>query len=167
MIPEIKKILFTTDLAPNAKIPFNYAISLAIRYGSLITILHVIEELASDAPAQLKDVLGEDRYKELRDYQQREARKILIGKKTEVMKIKESLHKIFEETDKSMLEDIVVKNGSITECICYEADTRNIDLIIMGYHERGRMEETLVGSTVRKVLRSCKIPVMLIQIPKQ
>ena len=32
MIPEIRKILYTTDLSPNARFAFSYAASLANRY---------------------------------------------------------------------------------------------------------------------------------------
>ena len=41
MIPEIKKILYTTDLSQNARYAFGYAASLANRYDAGITILHV------------------------------------------------------------------------------------------------------------------------------
>ena len=42
-IPEIKKILYATDLSENARYAFGYAVSLANRYGAGITILHVME----------------------------------------------------------------------------------------------------------------------------
>ena len=45
MIPEIKKILYTTDLSANARFAFSYAASLANRYDAGITILHILEEI--------------------------------------------------------------------------------------------------------------------------
>ena len=47
MIPEIKKILYATDLSENARFAFGYAASLANRYGAQIVMLHVIEEISS------------------------------------------------------------------------------------------------------------------------
>ncbi len=38
MVPEIKKILFATDLSKNARHAFNYAVSAAHSYGATITI---------------------------------------------------------------------------------------------------------------------------------
>ena len=44
MIPEIKKILYSTDLSENSKFAFSYAASLANRYDAAITILHVLKD---------------------------------------------------------------------------------------------------------------------------
>jgi len=45
IIPEIKKILYATDLSANARYSFGYAASLAHRYGAGITIIHVLDDL--------------------------------------------------------------------------------------------------------------------------
>jgi hypothetical protein len=37
MVPDIKKILFTTNLAPNSRYAFDYAVSIANRYGQYHT----------------------------------------------------------------------------------------------------------------------------------
>jgi len=42
MLPEIRKILYATDLSENARHAFGYAVSLANRYGAGITIMHVL-----------------------------------------------------------------------------------------------------------------------------
>ncbi|RLF56739.1 MAG: universal stress protein, partial [Thermoplasmata archaeon] len=44
MVPEIKKILYPTDLSKNARYAFSYAASMANHYGAGVTILHVLEE---------------------------------------------------------------------------------------------------------------------------
>ena len=44
MVPDIKKILFTTDLSKQTRHAFDYAISLAVTTASL-TILYVMEDL--------------------------------------------------------------------------------------------------------------------------
>jgi len=46
MIPEIKKILYTTDLSPNSAYAFRYAINSAKKHDATIIILHVVEEMA-------------------------------------------------------------------------------------------------------------------------
>ncbi len=50
MLPDIKRILYATDLSENARHAFGYAASLANRYGAKIIVLHVIEDFS---PAQL------------------------------------------------------------------------------------------------------------------
>ncbi|HSO63140.1 MAG TPA: universal stress protein [Desulfobacterales bacterium] len=40
-------------------------------------------------------------------------------------------------------------------------------LIVMGYHPRGRLEEAIIGSVSRSVLRRSKVPVLLVRLPEQ
>ena len=42
-LPQIKKILFTTDLSPETRNAFNYAVGIANRYGARLTLLFVME----------------------------------------------------------------------------------------------------------------------------
>jgi len=55
MIPQIKKILFTTDLSKQTRHAFNYAVGLANQYGASLTILYVMEDLS---PAQSANLQG-------------------------------------------------------------------------------------------------------------
>jgi nucleotide-binding universal stress UspA family protein len=43
MIPQIKRISFTTDLSKKTRHAFKHAGSLAIQYGAIITILYVMD----------------------------------------------------------------------------------------------------------------------------
>ena len=43
MIPEVKKILYATDLSKNSSYAFFYAVDMAKRYNARIVILHSIE----------------------------------------------------------------------------------------------------------------------------
>ena len=60
MIPEIKKILYTTDMSETSNLAFSYAASLANRYGAGITILHVIKDSMSTSENLVSNVLGDD-----------------------------------------------------------------------------------------------------------
>jgi nucleotide-binding universal stress UspA family protein len=62
-------------------------------------------------------------------------------------------------------DEIVVTQGDTVDCILAEASTRQADLIVMGYHPRGRLEEAIVGSISRSVLRRATVPVLLIKLP--
>ena len=66
-IPEIKKILYTTDLSENARYAFGYAMSLANRYGAGITILHVLEDVSPFADSLVINVVGQEKWNELRN----------------------------------------------------------------------------------------------------
>ena len=45
MIPQIKKILYATDLSKNSSYAFLYAIDMAKRHNTSIIILHVVEPI--------------------------------------------------------------------------------------------------------------------------
>jgi nucleotide-binding universal stress UspA family protein len=64
-------------------------------------------------------------------------------------------------------EEIVVTQGDAVDCILAEAEGRGIDLIVMGYHARGRLEEAIVGSVSRSVLRRTRVPVLLVRLPER
>ena len=66
MIPEIKKILYATDLSDNARYAFGYAISLADRYDAKITVINVVEELSPFAQSMVEDIVGTERLESLR-----------------------------------------------------------------------------------------------------
>jgi nucleotide-binding universal stress UspA family protein len=173
MVPEIKKILFATDLSKNSRHAFNYAVNAAHSYGATITILHVMEEISPSANIHLKSFIGEESWQELRESHEQEARKILIGKKKEGVMIREALHQFCQEAQKDlaqrefMADEIVVANGSVVDEILAETQARGIDLIVMGYHSRGKLEAAMMGSTTRRVLRRSKIPVMLVQLVEE
>ncbi len=173
MVPEIKKILFATDLSKISRHAFNYAISAADRYGATITILHVMEEVSPSANVHLKSFIGEESWQVLQESHEQEARQILIGKRKEGAMIREALHEFCEQVQKDfrqcqiVTDEIIVTKGNVVAEIIAETQNRGIDLIVMGYHGRGKLEEAVIGSTTRRVLRRSKIPVLLIRLPDE
>jgi len=173
MFPEIKKILFATDLSKNSRHAFNYAISAADKYGATITILHVMEEVSPSSSAHLKNFIGEEKWQELQESHEQEARQILIGKKKEGSMIREALNEFCKEVQKNfahceiMTDDIIVVRGNVVDEILAETQDRGIDLIVMGYHSRGKLEGAVVGSTTRRVLRRSRMPVLLVRLPEE
>ena len=81
--------------------------------------------------------------------------------------IREALGEMFTAAQKDLREknlradEIVVTQGDAVDCILAEADARQVDLIVMGYHPRGRLEEAIVGSVSRSVLRRRTSPLVM------
>ncbi len=172
MIPEIKKILFTTDLSKDSRQAFDYAVSLADRYGASITMLHVIEEVSAATSTYVRDFLGDERWEQIQENHEQEARQILIGKRREGTMIREALGEFAEQAKadlgqtKIAMDEIVVAHGNVVEEILQESQSRGCDLIVMGHHVRGRLEEAVLGSTTRRVLRRSAIPVLVVRLEK-
>jgi nucleotide-binding universal stress UspA family protein len=173
MLPLIKKILFTTDLSKQTRHAFNYAVGLANLYGASLTILYVMEDVSPAQSANLQGFIGDERWEELRQSHEQEVRRILIGKKREGSMIREALGEMITAAQKDLREknlradEIVVTQGDAVDCILAEADGRKVDLIVMGYHPRGRLEEAIVGSVSRGVLRRSNVPVLLVRLPER
>jgi len=170
MVPQIKKILFTTNLSKESRLAFDYAISLAMQYGASITILHVMEETSWSSSAYVRNILGDKRWLELKETHEAQARQILIGKQKEGALIREALNEFCQEAEKDhkecelVMDDIVVTHGIVVDEIVDIVQQRKCDLIVMGYHVRGKYGEAIHGSTTRRVLRSITIPVMLVRL---
>jgi nucleotide-binding universal stress UspA family protein len=45
MTPQIKKILYATDLTKNSAFAFQYALEMALEHGAKIVILHIVEPI--------------------------------------------------------------------------------------------------------------------------
>ena len=167
---EIKKILYTTDLSETALHAFAYAVSLANTYKAGITILHVLFE-NPDVMSKISPYIGEDQWDEIRKRHYKEAREVLIGKKRDNVAIREVLE-AFSQQIKATADDqsfetdeIIVERGNPVEQILKVAESRNCDLIVMGSHGHGILEEALIGSTARRVLRQSTKPVLVVRLP--
>jgi nucleotide-binding universal stress UspA family protein len=171
-IPQIKSILFTTDLSKQAGYAFDYAVGLSSQYGAGLTILFVMEDNPQVHAQDFKDFLGEQRWAEIKKSLEDEARQILIGKKRESDMIRQKLEEMLAAAQGSLggsnrhPDRIMVTRGDIVECIVNEARSNQIDLIVMGYHPKGRLEEAVAGSISRSVLRKTEVPVLLVKLPE-
>lgn len=61
----------------------------------------------------------------------------------------------------------MVKIGNPVEQIVATAQEGNFDLIIMGTHGHGKMEERIIGSTASDVIRLSYVPVTVIRLPEK
>lgn len=161
MIPEIKKILYATDLSENARYAFGYAISIADHYDAKITIFHVLEELQTDKTSIVAHVIGEDRWKDLR----------LLNEHKVLEAIKARLEKFCDELANQipkcrlLTDEIIVKIGHPANEILTQANNAPYDMVIMGTHGVGMFMEVMMGSTARRVVRRCNKPVLTIRLP--
>ena len=161
MIPEIKKILYTTDLSETSNFAFSYAASLANRYDAVISIFHVLKDALPTSENLVSNVLGEEKWKELLD-----------RNKTEIVeKIRRRLEDFCEETKAAlpscpfMMEEVIIKIGNPVEEIIREVDNNDYDMVVMGAHGQGAIANAVMGSVSRRVVRRCRTPVLVIRLP--
>ncbi|MFC1883412.1 universal stress protein [Thermodesulfobacteriota bacterium] len=162
MIPEIKKILYATDLSENSRYAFNYAISLANRFGAGITILYVLEEATPSAESFIINMMGEKKWKEL----------VESNKKEVLDTLKKRLENFCDDASAEVpscpfiTDEIIVKVGTPVDEILSQCEESDPDILVMGSHGHGIISNAMIGSTSRRVLRRCKKPVLIIRLPK-
>jgi nucleotide-binding universal stress UspA family protein len=162
MEPEIKQILYATDLSPNSAYAMRFASKIARQNEAQIVVLHVIEKLSATTHALLSSYLDEDQLKARArdevDYQSEQIRKRL-----DLLCEKECRY------DPGLVKRVArieIREGYPADEILKEAADSKANLIVMGTHGKGVLENTFMGSVARRVMRSSRIPVMVIPLPR-
>ena len=158
MIPEIKKILYATDLSKNARHAFGYAVCLANRHDARITVLHVVEDLSAFGRSMVREIMGEHRWEQLIREKENEA----------IAKLKSRLEQFCGDFSQQQPEcpfvvdaTVVVTGHAVDQIVRHTAEL-NVDLVIMGSRGKGGLADVTMGSTSRRVLRRCKKPVLIV-----
>lgn len=160
MVPEIKKILYPTDMSETSNHAFGYAASIANRYDASITIFHVLKNPRPTSENLVSNIIGDTKWQELIDRNRTEV----------VEKIRRRLEKYCEETRAQLsacpflMEEVIVKIGNPVEEILQEVDQKDYDMIIMGAHGHGAIAGAVLGSVSRRVLRRSQTPVLLVRL---
>jgi len=168
----VKNILYATDLSPNARYAFAYAVSLANLYGAKITLLHVLPEVSEFVDSHIIGYISAERWEEIKAQHSFEAREALIGKKRGSTAAKAVLDqfsedaKLGQEGAGSISDEVVVEKGNPVKQILKQAEEKKCDLIVMGTHGQGTLADVMIGSTARRVLRRSKTPVLVVRLPE-
>jgi nucleotide-binding universal stress UspA family protein len=158
---EIKKILYATDLSKNSTYAFRYALDLAAKYGAKITILYVLEALSATGATILSAYLGPEHL--LENVEERRGHiKERIGQRLQVYLDKVPLD--WPRLDASKV-DVVISEGYPAEQILEQADKLECDMIVMGTHGKGFLQQTFLGSVAKRVLRRAHKPITIVPLP--
>ncbi len=170
-IPRVKfkKILYPTDLSESGRRAFPYAASIANLYGAELTVFHVIETVEFERT--VVGFISEDMWRKIKKRSLEEAREMLVGRKRDDSAIRDRVDQFCQDTmaDQGkkpyVTYDVKVKAGDTVQAILREARKGGYDLIIMGKKGRRAIEDALIGTTARRVMRRCSIPVMIVPLP--
>jgi len=171
VIPEIKKVLFATDLSKKARHTFAYAASEAIRHGAGMVIVHVFEKTPGGIDAQLEGLFGAEKWRQLQEAQERTARDIIIGKRNDFDMIRRALAHFCVDANADdprcalAAQEILVRQGVVAEEILKAAAEKACDLIVLGAH-KGMLGKTALGSVAKAVLHRAKVPVLIVPPPE-
>jgi nucleotide-binding universal stress UspA family protein len=161
MIPQIKKILYATDLSKNSVYAFRYATKMAEKYDAGMIILHVIEPIPSIAKHYMKVYVDESKWEEKIKYEQDLA----------IERIKKRLQEFCKQETQdapqclAQVSSILVRPGYPVEEILKAADEEDCSIIVLGTHGKGFLKQTFLGSVAHSVLDRAKKPVFIVPLP--
>lgn len=162
IIPDIKKILYATDLSENSRHAYAYAAGIANRFDATVTILHVIEELSRVTTDRIAIFAGDEVFKKIRKRKEQDVVDI----------IKKRLDNFCAQASSELpecpfiTEETLVKVGMPSDVILEVAHNGKFEMVVMGTQGHSTIIDAMMGSTARRVLRRCKIPVLTVRLPE-
>ena len=166
-VPGIEKILYATDLSNTARHAVKYACSIGDRYGAEVSVLHVIpdvvEKLSAEVGVNLADHVARKEWESFHS--------------TGIENAKEAIYRRIRQTSKEVAREmpqcplargeVMVQVGNPVDRIVATAEKGGFDLVVMGTHGHGKVEEAITGSVATEVIRRCVKPVMVVRLPRE
>lgn len=154
MIPQIKKILYATDLTKNSVYAFYYAVDIAKRYSAEIVMLHSVEPLSDRAFGTKTDKVLQD--------QQKTSVEVIRKRLQEFCQIVEQKNSL---ACVNLVSKFVVEIGYPAEEILKALDKEGCDVVVLGSHGKGFLQHAFLGSVSRSVLDRSRKPVFIVPLP--
>lgn len=170
MNPQFKRILFASDLSIEMEQVFEYSLSFSTFYKAEVIILHVLEEGDTSSEKMTRAIFGKDYYQDLKSRHKTSAQNILIGKRSDALRIKNRISGFFREafdgseTEPPIEKILVAESPSVATEIVSTAVDENCDLIIMGCKQKGLLAQAMGDKLVRKVLKRTSVPVFVVPL---
>ncbi len=161
MLPQIKDILFATDLSANADNALRQALGLAQAHNAKGHVLHVTEPLSQDAVVTLQMFMQDEasRTKAIKDRHASVKKLLKDNQQAFVYSLNEDEKHAYDAVSSVELVD-----GHAAETILRRAKELGCQLIVMGTHEHGT-GHTFIGTVVKRVLRRSPVPTLVVPNP--
>jgi nucleotide-binding universal stress UspA family protein len=146
---KLKKVLVPTDFSDSARQALRYGMSFAKEYGAELVLLHVVENLTVGYASDLFPVPMAEVFQEISGYAKSELAK--LGEEARARGI--------------TVQEQVVQGKPSAEIIRF-ASENEIDVIVLGTHGKGMLDQALFGSTTERVVRRAPCPVLTVRKPE-
>jgi nucleotide-binding universal stress UspA family protein len=158
MSKSIEKVLYAVDLGENAKQALSMALHLVKTHKAKLILLHVVEPLRSSAMDSVAMYFPQESLKELHERSIEEVKD----------NIDKQIKDLYSEQINSELPDknfeIHVLSGVPAPTIIKTAVKMDVDLVVMGSHSHGILDNLFLGSVANKVVNRSTKPVLLVPI---
>lgn len=158
-----KRILYATDMSDNAVVAAHYAMRLAHDNKAHLTIVNVATDMVEEMSMNMRYDLASHCDKGFLDTINQDAidknRKALLDR----------IHTVYTEIKNTIPDcevepEVSIRVGNAAEQIVLETETDYSDLIVVGARGHSLLDEILVGSVARGVVKRSHVPVMTIPL---
>ncbi|WP_432473562.1 universal stress protein [Amphritea sp. HPY] len=160
MLPEVKKILYASDIDKGSRPAFRAAVSLCAQYNSEITFLHVLEPLSASAQTIVDTMVSDESLHQLHDQSIANVRKKLAQRVEHFCETELEENEMLTEAQVNAR----VEEGVPWKTILSVADDIDADVIVMGTRTHSAVGQFLMGSTANKVMQNSKRPVLVVPL---
>ena len=143
---KLKRVLVPTDFSDSARHAFTYGLSFAKEYGAELVLLHVVENVTVGYASDLFPVPMAEVFQEISGYARAELAK--LGQ---------------EARDRGVSASEQVIQGKPSNEIIRFASENQVDMIVLGTHGKGMLDQALFGSTTERVVRRAPCPVLTVR----
>jgi nucleotide-binding universal stress UspA family protein len=144
---KLKKLLVPTDFSDSARQAFRYGLSFAKEYQAELVLLHVVENLTVGYASDLFPVPMAEVFQEISGYAKAELAKLAEEARQRGVRVSE----------------LVVQGKPSAEIIRHAAEN-DVDIIVLGTHGKGMLDQALFGSTTERVVRRAPCPVLSVRM---
>lgn len=148
MPPKIERILCPVDFSEFSMKAYDYAYSLARRYGAKLLLQHVVAPIGGSYPLYVvPDTFAAIDW-DMTAYAEKRLKEI-----------------VEKRASNGYQTEFVVHTGPIPEAILSFAESQHTDMIVMGTHGRRGWDRLVTGSVTERVLRKARCPVFVVRKP--
>jgi nucleotide-binding universal stress UspA family protein len=144
---QLKRVLVPTDFSESAHHALTYGTSFAREYKAHLVLLHVVENLTVGYASDLFPVPMAEVFQEISGYARAELAKLAAEVREKGVQV----------------EDQVVQGKPSAEIVRF-AEENAIDMIVLGTHGKGMLDQALFGSTTERVVRRAPCPVLTVRL---
>jgi nucleotide-binding universal stress UspA family protein len=144
---KLNKVLVPTDFSESARHALTYGTSFAQEYHAQLVLLHVVENLTVGYASDLFPVPMAEVFHEISGYARAELAKLAVEVRERGVEVEEQ----------------VVQGKPSAEIIRFAGENA-VDMIVLGTHGKGVLDQALFGSTTERVVRRAPCPVLTVRL---
>jgi universal stress protein A len=151
-VPNISKILVATDFSDDSNYALSYAVEMAQRFSAELIVLHVDQPLAPVMVSELNPGLDLGAMNRIAEEQR-------------LLALREVDKTVDRLREKQLRVRGLLRVGAPFLEIVTNAQSENVDLIVIGTHGRSGLAHVLLGSVAERVVRKTHCPVLTVRHP--